>query len=203
KLEQHVDRYQELVERVARRHPPPRAGADLEERADEAGAALVGRRRDGEPLATAPEDEPSRFAFGDDPEGDLCPMGAHVRRSNPRDALGFGGRPSHRRRILRRGMTYDEGGRQRGLLFVAVNARIGEQFEFIQRAWLNDGNAFRLGDTPDVIAGSWSGPRRLVVPGRPPTIHRIDRPLVTTRGALYAFAPSMAALGQLACDQRP
>ena len=32
------------------------------------------------------------FRYGDDPRGLACPLGAHVRRSNPRDALGWEGR---------------------------------------------------------------------------------------------------------------
>ena len=42
----------------------------------------------------------------DDPEGRRCPLGAHIRRTNPRDALGFDGLLSFRHRIIRRGMPY-------------------------------------------------------------------------------------------------
>ena len=39
-------------------------------------------------------------------------------------------------------------------MFIAVNARIEDQFEFIQRLWLNDGDRQRLGASRDLIAGS-------------------------------------------------
>ncbi|MGH9269825.1 MAG: DUF998 domain-containing protein, partial [Ilumatobacteraceae bacterium] len=103
------------------------------------GDALVGRRRDGTPLL--PPTEPGRreeFRFGEDPEGARCPIGAHIRRANPRDALGFRSTLTARRRLIRRGMPYgtlyDEdrpgsGDERRGLVFVAYNVRIAEQFE--------------------------------------------------------------------------
>jgi deferrochelatase/peroxidase EfeB len=60
-------------------------------------AAMVGRARDGEPLvgrtneviagnATKPEDDINAFTYQSDPKGLRCPLGAHVRRSNPRNA---------------------------------------------------------------------------------------------------------------------
>ena len=49
----------------------------------------------------------NNFTYGDDPEGLKCPIGAHIRRMNPRDiSLGFDGRLATRRRILRRGLAY-------------------------------------------------------------------------------------------------
>lgn len=202
KIEQHVREFADLV-----------AGdRELE-------AALVGRQRDGTPLATAfesggaatssPGGYPERnlFVFGDDPEGFGCPLGAHVRRANPRDALGFDGRSVHRRRIIRRGMPYQElrvstsGGHEQfseGLMFVAFNARIDGQFEFIQQQWLNDGAPFRLGDDPDFVAGSWSGRRKFVRQGECPTITTSDRPYVTTRGGEYFLFPALSGLEFLA-----
>jgi deferrochelatase/peroxidase EfeB len=62
---------------------------------DELASAMVGRTRDGEPLATpcswpiagvnvAPP--PNQFNFDPDIDGSRCPFGAHIRRSNPRNA---------------------------------------------------------------------------------------------------------------------
>ena len=73
--------------------------ADLRERL---AAAMVGRKKDGEPLA-APGGEPggaatprpqlNDFTYRDDPRGLRCPLGAHIRRTNPRNAdLPPGGR---------------------------------------------------------------------------------------------------------------
>ena len=75
---------------------------DLEER-------LLGRRRDGrllnQPVGAA---ESNDLTFGTDADGLVCPLGAHIRRANPRDALGFGMLLSARHRIIRRGNTYCE-----------------------------------------------------------------------------------------------
>ena len=54
-------------------------------------AAMVGRRKDGEPLAA--EGTMNDFTYETDPRGLRCPLGAHIRRSNPRNAdLPPGGR---------------------------------------------------------------------------------------------------------------
>src|SRR5437588_50154 len=65
-------------------------------------AKIVGRWRDGTPLSVSPDrpdaaiaSDPARvndFRYEDDPDGLACPLGAHIRRANPRDALGFEGR---------------------------------------------------------------------------------------------------------------
>ena len=82
-------------------------------------AKMVGRWPSGAPLALAPEaDDPSLADANDfgyhelDPRGARCPVGAHIRRSNPRDSLDP--RPgssdswkiNRRHRILRRGREY-------------------------------------------------------------------------------------------------
>ena len=80
-------------------------------------AKIVGRWRDGTPLVRSPDQpEPALaadpaaindFSYADDPDGLRCPIGAHIRRANPRDARGFfDGRLSNRHRIIRRGRTY-------------------------------------------------------------------------------------------------
>lgn len=101
-------------------------------------AAMVGRNRDGSPLMpeiaeTIPgitENEPqNHFTYDVDPSGMLCPLGAHIRRSNPRTAdlppgksgflarllqiLGLNQHPSEDlvaatrfHRLLRRGRSY-------------------------------------------------------------------------------------------------
>lgn len=62
--------------------------ADLRERL---AAAMVGRKKDGDPLA-APG-AVNDFTYEADPRGLRCPLGAHIRRSNPRNAdLPPGGR---------------------------------------------------------------------------------------------------------------
>jgi deferrochelatase/peroxidase EfeB len=115
--------------------------SDVEQR-DQLAAAMVGRQRDGTPLASPTHepimgidnDEPgakaNKFTFDDDPHGQRCPIGAHIRRANPRTGdfpagvsgiisrliriLGFGRRhpqddliaSARFHRILRRGRVY-------------------------------------------------------------------------------------------------
>lgn len=117
-------------------------------------AQMVGRWPNGAPLVLSPdaerkgdEEQINDFLYAaDDPDGKKCPLGAHIRRTNPRD---IGGRNNVRRhRLMRRSIAYggaklDEGaignGRERGMLFIAANSRIDMQFEVIQADWINGG----------------------------------------------------------------
>ena len=146
-------------------------------------ARLVGRTKDGVPLVQPPpvgpqhDERADEFTYGHDPEGRQCPR-RHIRRADPRDSLGFGTVLTARRRIIRRGMPYAvqlDGPPvdvDRGLLFLAYNVRISEQFEFIQQQWLNEGGPFGLGNIPDPIGGGWDPARSrvLVVGGDAPQV---------------------------------
>ncbi len=170
-------------------------------------ARIIGRHHDGSPLALARDAaEQNDFRFSDDPEGLRCPVGAHVRRTNPRDALGFGARLSRRHRIIRRGMPYgerlpdgvtDDDCAKRGLIFVCFCASIERQFEVIQTQWCNDGDAFGLGREPDLMLGG-DGEARMTLPGNPPRFVRRRRPFVLTRGGEYLYVPSLSGLQELA-----
>jgi deferrochelatase/peroxidase EfeB len=56
-------------------------------------AKMVGRWPSGMPLVASPDrDDPERapmnaFEYGGDPDGVSCPVGSHIRRTNPRDDL--------------------------------------------------------------------------------------------------------------------
>jgi Dyp-type peroxidase family len=178
-------------------------------------AKLVGRWRDGSPLALRPDapdpalgDDKARandFRYGDDPGGLRCPRGAHVRRTNPRDALGWQGRLTARHRILRRGMPYGaplpegaaDDGADRGLLFVCMQASIARQFEIVQSQWCNDGNAFGLGPQADPITGPAGAEVAHMIEGAPPLVVSPLRSCVACRGGEYLFVPSIAALRAL------
>jgi Dyp-type peroxidase family len=179
-------------------------------------AKIVGRWRDGSPLALRPDaPDPdlgndkrraNDFRYGDDLDGLRCPRGAHVRRTNPRDALGWEGRLTARHRILRRGMPYGpplpdgapDDGAARGLLFVCLQASIARQFEIVQAQWCNDGNAFGLGAELDPIAGPDGRAMRHVIEGDPPRFVSLMRSCVECRGGEYLFVPSIGALRALA-----
>ncbi|NKB77040.1 MAG: peroxidase [Gammaproteobacteria bacterium] len=98
------------------------------------------------------------FKYDDDIEGSKCPMTAHARRVNPRGALEYGEKDAYgtpgalvdRRRFLRRGLPYGESPDRtsndgdHGIIFMAVNASISRQFEFVQQQWINYGNDFKV-----------------------------------------------------------
>jgi Dyp-type peroxidase family len=191
-------------------------------------AKLVGRWRDGMPLELAPRrdvddlsdvqaaDPPNDFRYlPHDRTGDVCPVGAHIRRANPRDAIDFGGAVEDsgpltaRHRIIRRGMPYGESlpagakkedNAERGLLFVCFNANIARQFETVQANWCNDGDTFGLRNDQDYLFGNADGSGTMTVPvrGSHPRFVRVPDGIVATRGAEYLLLPSLDALRGLA-----
>ena len=180
-------------------------------------AKVLGRWPDGSPLVLRPDHGDERlgndrarvndFGYSRDPNGFACPRGAHVRRANPRDALRHGGRLTARHRILRRGMPYGDelpdgapdDGADRGLVFVCLQASIERQFEIVQGRWLNDGDAFGLGQAPDPVGGAVSDRgARVTFGGRPPRYATAMRAFVTPRGGEYLFVPGIAGLRALA-----
>ena len=200
-IDQYGGKFKSYVEQTARRHGMSSA---------ELGAKIVGRWEDGTPAARVP-DEPdiaenrrraNDFRYEEDAHGFGCPLGAHVRRANPRDALPGGAERTMRHRIIRRGMPYalpdprqDDG----GLAFICFSASIAKGFEFIQSEWINRGDAFGLGSEPDFLLqqpgadGKLKG--RLVIQGyRPIVLEPPEEPFVSVRGCEYLFVPSRRAL---------
>jgi len=151
--------------------------------------------------------------------GYKCPIGAHIRRINPRGSLEFGqdgaydtpGALDDRRRILRRGLPYgvvrdpgcDDG--NHGVIFMALNTSIERQFEFVQQQWINYANDSKEGSDKDVLLGNHEAacPSKMVIhadpkSGRPPYfVNEVPR-LVETRGGDYFFIPSLTALRMIA-----
>jgi Dyp-type peroxidase family len=185
-------------------------------------AKFIGRWRDGTPLELSPDkpdpsivQDPNRnvnFTYSSDPEGTRCPVGAHVRRVHPRDAFGFNGRLIDRRRITRRGLPYgspvanDEpasDAAERGIVFIALNASLSRQFEFIQQQWIEYGNDAHQGNDKDMLMGNHGGQGKFVVQGdttatNPPFICSNLPNFVELRGGDYFFLPSITALGMIA-----
>jgi Dyp-type peroxidase family len=132
KLEQHVDRFRSYLRNQALNDLPflrhltrpqdEKDAARIAARQRVLAAKIVGRWHDGTSLVLHPdgpppkEDEKARdpsamndFTYGiRDDEGFGCPLGAHVRRANPRDDLGWFGSLTRRHRIVRRGMPYGD-----------------------------------------------------------------------------------------------
>jgi len=180
-------------------------------------AKVVGRWPDGTPLVTHPAQPTKKFnpaakgandfRYDHDPDGRSCPLGAHIRRSNPRDALGFEGNLSFRHRMIRRGMpygkvlpegVYTDDAVDRGLVFVCFQASISRQFEGVQVQWLNAGNVFGLGHDKDFLLGDPSGTGKMTIQGDPPFFLTPQQVFVTTKGGEYLFVPGMTALAALA-----
>lgn len=160
----------------------------------------------------------NNFLLGEeDPEGLRCPFGAHIRRANPRDSLNSGSSDqvaiSNRHRIVRVGRKYagdvSPSGKP-GLVFLAINADIERQFEFIQQTWIQ-GNVISLtcpitlkGETDPLLgSGESSG---YTVPSHDGLIRLAPPPrFVTVRGGGYFFMPGRSVVNWLAspCTDAP
>ncbi|WP_298881594.1 hypothetical protein [uncultured Bradyrhizobium sp.] len=184
----------------------------------------TGHPKAGEPLTPTPPPGPefNDFNYDYDAKAQLCPFHAHIRRANPRVRLtraDGGARPP---RIVRRGMSYgppvkrsdsqaakDALQQERGLVFMAYNASLGEQFEVVQ-SWLAGGNSsggssgesdpflglaeagrlrhFRFEHQGQTVRMALDGSDRL---------HDEPRPFVRLEWGAYFFAPSTTALVSL------
>ena len=234
-MEQHVKRFWAFADGASRRAD---GAADMDGCVALA-AKMVGRWPSGAPLVGNPERDPyadvaegnlpsdadqDRFRYHDnDQEGYACPVGAHVRRTNPRDGLPPSPRISSKvanlRRIIRRGRAYgapvaasmrpedilaaaDPGG-ERGLHFLCFCADLSLQFEFIQQNWVNSPKLGGLYADPDPLIGAHD-PRHpayddtFTAPGVP--IRGRARglgPFVAVRGGAYLFMPGIRGLRAL------
>ena len=179
-------------------------------------AKLVGRWRSGTPLMLAPdEDDPSiaadpervnNFGYAADPDGRVCPRGAHIRRVNPRNSRLATLTDVRNHRILRFGAVYGDAlpedapddGADRGIYFMFLSAR-PHALEFIKGDWVNDGGFLGLGSEKDPVDGANDGSGIYTLPGQPirRRLHGIDR-FTITRGGEYTFLPSLTALEHLA-----
>jgi len=137
KIEQLVDRFEEFCAESALRINVDWGRDDVTPEA--AAALIIGRYRDGTrvDLRTFPEKpevvggDLDDFTYDGDPYGRVCPLGAHVRKTNPRtNQVGA----AHR--ILRRGIPYESDG-EKGLLFVCYQASIATGFQYIHERWAN------------------------------------------------------------------
>jgi len=210
--------YRRLEEHVGRFRAFLRENGETSEEQEWVAAKLMGRWRSGAPLVLAPDkDDP---ALGADPQrnndfnykeqdplGYAVPLGAHIRRMNPRDT----GANMNRRRMIRRGATYGphlpEGAPndsvERGIAAFVICASLVRQFEFAQNVWINDKNFHELGNERDPIIGNQDGTLEFKIPKRPIRKKIIGLPAFTTvRGGAYFFLPGLKALHWLAALSR-
>jgi deferrochelatase/peroxidase EfeB len=230
--------------------------ADLQASSDPAkrrklAESMVGRTLKGDPLVPLSDqtvagvdqtDAPqNQFTYQRDLDGLRCPLGAHIRRANPRNAdlpgtagmlsqlihtLGFG-EGSYRddviastrfHRLLRRGREYglglsveeaiqkdapDTG--EHGIHFVACNANISRQFEFVQSSWVMSTKFGGLTEESDPLLGNREPVAGCTVtdafslPLQDGLRERITGlpQFVTVRGGAYFFLPGIKALHYL------
>lgn len=178
-------------------------------------AKMMGRWRSGAPLALAPDrdnpeivqDPQTRNAFrykDDDPDGRKTPVGSHIRRVNPRDALDGTISDARTHRLLRRGSAYgpvlpegmcEEDGEDRGIVLALINADPARQFEFVQSQWVNDGDFVGEGSRSDPIVGQRDRADDYSYPARPVRKRLKGLPDFTVvRGGEHVFLPSLSAL---------
>jgi deferrochelatase/peroxidase EfeB len=195
----------------------PRAanGDPYPEAAELLAGKIVGRWPSGGPLVLVDFDHRQResstnaFLYSGDEEGVKCPLGAHIRRANPRDSLDPADQASafahvRRRRILRRGRSFgkrlpegifEDDNKERGLHFICLCADIERQFEFIQQSWLNNPDFANLCNEVEPLTGSFSGRRDFNIPGETTPRRFSNLPdFVTVKGGGYFFLPSLHAL---------
>jgi Dyp-type peroxidase family len=192
------------------------------------GAKMVGRWPGGAPLALAPDGhdpalaDANDFAYFElDRHGARCPIGAHIRRANPRDSLdpkpgsAKSWEINRRHRILRRGREYGSGvtpdealrrdaasvdDDEHGLHFMCLNGNIARQFEFVNNTWLNSPKFAGLYDDADpVVAPSQPYGGTFTVQSDTVRERVTDVPrFVSVKGGAYFFLPGIAAMRYLA-----
>jgi deferrochelatase/peroxidase EfeB len=192
-------------------------------------AKICGRWRNGVPLALSPEtDSPPggipaeqmnnyEYVNADgsgDPKGLRCPVGAHMRRINPRGqpvtGQGEPGGSNNTHRVIRRGLPYGPAydptqpydGIERGLLGYFINSSIENQYEFVLGHWANDSDfagAVRLHPkSKDPMIGTQDPAESIfVIPqadGATPIKITGFSSFITTKAAAYCFLPSITAV---------
>jgi deferrochelatase/peroxidase EfeB len=192
-------------------------------------AKICGRWRNGVPLALSPDtDSPTdgippeqmnNFEYvnadgSGDPKGLRCPVGAHMRRINPRGqpvtGQGQPGGSNNTHRLIRRGLPYGPAydptqpydDIERGLLGYFINSSIENQYEFVLGHWVNDSEfagAVRLHPkSKDPMIGTQDPAESIfVIPranGAPPTKITGFSSFTTTKAAAYCFLPSITAI---------
>lgn len=184
----------------------------------------VGREMDGDLLLPGgktlprvpyePHGPDNAFGFrATDRHGFGCPVGSHVRRSNPRDGLAPDDesapdllKSANNHRLLRRGRKFgddfpesgEDDGKTRGLLFMALNTDITRQFEFVQQTWILNRAFGNLQGETDPLCGPAG---RFTVPDDPLRWRFGVETFIRFAGGEYFFLPGMAALGWL--EARP
>jgi Dyp-type peroxidase family len=196
------------------------ANAHTDDERELLAAKLVGRWRSGAPLTLAPtQDDPALgadptrnndFSYADDPNGLQVPLGAHMRRMNPRDTKMALLANVNLHRIIRRSTTYGapydpdamsphDDDTPHGLFFIFMSAKAMATMEFLQGEWINNGNFMGIGEERDPNVGEQQAGATFTIPREPVRrrIHGIET-FNVLRGGEYFFMPSLSALQWIA-----
>ena len=193
--------------------------------ADWLAARVVGRTMEGDLLVPGGTLAPSPANgvgprndftfFASDQHGLGCPIGAHVRRANPRDGLAPDKdststllQAAQNHRLLRRGRKFGptianrlvDDGIERGLLFMCLNTDLVRQFEFVQQNWLLNQNFGALLDETDPLLGPKG---RFTIPAEPLRLRPTVETFVKFAGGEYFFLPGIKALDYLQTLEAP
>jgi len=207
--------------------------ADRNEAAIKLGSKMVGRWPGGAPLVNSPDKDDPELSidndflyWNEDKQGLKCPLGSHIRRTNPRDWLLTektdleSEEMVRKHRILRRGRPYgpplaasmetedlllaDEDHQKRGLHFLCFVGDIIRQFEFVQNAWVKFHKFGGLYEDSDPIIGTHYKKEGIVtdkftVQARPVRRRYPDMPQFTRmEGGEYFFFPGIRAIKYIA-----
>jgi Dyp-type peroxidase family len=190
---------------------------------------MVGRWPDGSPLTLCPIQsnpelsEANDFGYWDDDQAGLkCPMGAHIRRTNPRDHLVTENSKKDssemvaKHQMLRKGRPYGnpvtpeldpeaimeatEDNQERGLHFICMVTDIRRQFEFVQNNWVSFHKFGGLENDADPIIGNHYKTDQYTtdefsIPNYPIRKKYANLPNFTLiKGGAYFFFPGIKAL---------
>ena len=227
KLEQNVQGFKRREQELA-----TALGFSGAENRELAGAMVVGRFEDGTPVTMFDEAKglvpPNDFNYTSD-AGSRCPFHAHIRKVNPRNPD-----PAERQRIMpRRGIPFTEVERKVhpndvagsgsvsefdavaapklptgdvGLLFMAFNSSLANQFVFTQKSWANNADFPRAGTGIDPIIGQHSAAAAAIAPqswhkewddSANATVPFAFADFVEMKGGEYFYTPSLAFLKTL------
>jgi Dyp-type peroxidase family len=192
-------------------------GSEDQYHQDLVAAKMMGRWRSGCPVDLSPDkDDPTiaadphrrnNFSYAGDDQGLRCPLGAHLRRTNPRETFLKRATAVRRHRLLRRGVEYgphlkdgllEDDGVDRGLVNLFIQADIERQFEFVQKEWMKGGEFTGLDpNEQDPINGTGGENSQMSVPGaKQPFLFDLPT-FVTVKGGEYLFVPGLRALDGL------
>ena len=173
------------------------------------------------------EDTPGAldFEFDGDRQGLVCPWAAHIRKAYPRDDVRRNVGPTRKQvdnaeaftqthRMMRRGIAFGpevteaealSGAtvEERGLLFACYVTSIGDQFEFVQSAWVNSDDFVQQNAGVDALIGQSRTDATLPFTGGMPLDPDTgEKPqvelarFVRMEGGEYFFAPSVTTVRQ-------